>query len=381
MEENTQNNFQNGVNGNMQSNLQNDVNNVEYNINTNMQNNFGDNPNYNPGYNAGYNPNNIQPPKQKKTGLIVLWIILGILALFVIGVVIDIVVKNAAHNNEINDYKNRAAQYLSEKYNEEFEVEFVSEQDKANRCTMDATTTTCGTDKNVREYNFKAKSKATGVEADVTVYKTKDTDEVSVVESKGSRDTSRSIDYQKERKLNTELKPKIEAEVAKYYKSYKVEIGDEDYGTITITINENFVDQTDKVKTCIENVATILKSNITNTAYIKFNDYTYKPSKHNYTITTDEINNIKLAIQSIKQNLKQNYRISGGKYDGITITINGNVKTEYNKNSRVYENLYKELAKYMDVAKESVEFVFNDKTIDIEYYSFSRDSFSSFIGK
>ena len=57
MEENTQNNFRNGVNGNMQSNLQNDVNNVEY------------------------NPNNIQPQKQKKTGLIVLWIILGILAL------------------------------------------------------------------------------------------------------------------------------------------------------------------------------------------------------------------------------------------------------------------------------------------------------------
>lgn len=371
-----ENNVENSINNNMQNNF---GENITNNTQTNVVNNTGNNP----GYNPGYNPNNMGTPKGKKSGLIALWIILGILALVAIGVVIAIVVKNAAHNNEINDYKNRAAQYLSEKYNEEFEVEFVSEQDKANRCTMDATTTTCGTDKNVREYNFKAKSKATGVEADVTVYKTKDTGEVSVVESKGSRNTSRSIDYEKERKLNTELKPKIEAEVAKYYKSYKVEIGDEDYGTITITINENFVDQTDKVKTYIENVVTILKSNTTNTTYtyIKFNDYTYKPSKHNYTITTDEINNIKLAIQSIKQNLKQNYRISGGKYDGITITINGNVKTEYNKNSRAYENLYKELAKYMDVAKESVEFVFNDKTIDIEYYSFSRDSFSSFIGK
>lgn len=170
-----ENNVENSINSNMQNNF---GENVTNNTQTNVVNNTGNNP----GYNPGYNPNNMGTPKRKKTGLIVLWIILGIIALAAVGIGIAIIVKNVTHDNEIKPYKSKVEQYLSQKYNEEFDVKYIEDKNAEVKAPCGNTSISCGKNSNVIEYYFDAKSKNTNKELSVCLTERKDTGKQKIEE-------------------------------------------------------------------------------------------------------------------------------------------------------------------------------------------------------
>ena len=169
MDDNAGNNVQNNLSYNAENNV---PNNMGYNSANDMPNNIQ----YNAGYNVGNNMGNPMPGQKKgKGGLIALWIVLGIVALVVIGIVIAIVAKNIAHENEIRPYQSKVEQYLYSKYNEEFDVKYIKDENAEVKAPCGNSTVSCGTTSNTRYYYFDAKSKRTNIELSVRLEERKDT--------------------------------------------------------------------------------------------------------------------------------------------------------------------------------------------------------------
>jgi len=270
----------------------------------------------------------------------------------------------AANAYGIEGAKEDVSNYLKEKYDIEFSLELVSEGNKGHEITIDATTTTLGHDKKIKQYVFKAEYNS--IQSYVTVWKNLETGEVEINEINGDISNRSDTSY-KLALTRTNIKDQIDLLLKNKYNSYEIKYEDENNSYLKITIPEKVVTNVNQSAETIKNIADITKDSLLTTT-VSFSDFSSR------CFNESEIENVNDEILFLKSiynyiDSKYNKKDYNLNYIGAYMLI---IEFPHNYNS-TESNTIKEVYKMFDEknikeGKNTYRSNFIVKYNGVEYY-------------
>lgn len=285
-------------------------------------------------------------------------------------------------NVEIEEAKQKAEEYLYNRYNQKFNLKLSSTGYKAKESEFDAQTVRCGHDENIKQYVFIGSVDETNFY--ITVWKNIETEEFEIQEVNGEISNEDDRGYELTTKLRNEkeeIKEKLDEMLKNNYTDYEV---DYNYKTayeqehnyegkrINLKFNHSFREE---LKNNLKNINFIidLVQGKDIGIYVKFTDYTQLYKKA-YSDIEDEREKFKKGNE-ICEYLEENYagQYSEVKLSGYSISIKMpiNIKEKYYSiEKEKYSKIFNDLSRLADTVGMEVEVEFNDETASFDslYY-------------
>ena len=321
----------------------------------------------------------------KKDNRRTLLIIFGaILFAFLINYIVRFssdLIKQSQIDNARKEAKQKATEYLYDKYNKNFNLELTSEDFKSNDYDFDATFFECGHNENIREYVFKVSLDNLPTNSYITVWKDLTTNQFEVKEVNGEKNNRTDTSYEFENKLynqKNDIKNDLEKILMDNYGDYKIDY-DYDDNKVKVTFNHSFINELNNDLKNINSLIELLKDKDI-TIMIAFTDFTREYSRNT---KIDEERKVCSLVNQVKLYLDENYRYdySFDLSSAFTIKFSVKIKEKYYSNDKdLYIKLFDYLYNLATTNNEYIILDFIDEEVRLYKYS-SYDSLEKYIIK
>jgi len=321
--------------------------------------------------------------KKKKSGWLILTIILSIVVILVLAtLVLTLIIKDMINYEQQKGMvkpKQMVSEYLYEKYQKNFNVEFSSEGYKSKILTLDGSSGECGHDRNIKEYVFKVSLDNSPIISYITYWENIETGEIEIKEVNGEKSNSIDTSHKRLSKLyseKSEIKSKLDDLLKITYSNFQYTINYEyDYDKIEIVFHHEIFKNIEEDLKFIEKLIPLLQGKETNIKVKFSNDFEREYSSDS---KIEEEKEYFYLVKDFAKTVKENY---SGMYtieqDSAYIVVEIPVNIEqvyYTSKKSVYEKLYSALLEFTNNNSCHIKMKFNDKTISLSHSSKEKET-------
>lgn len=315
----------------------------------------------------------------KKTFIIIVVVLMSVITIismiFAGKIIINELLSEQKNKKEIEFFKQKAIEYMKNKYNIEFTATIESNGFKRHVSGLDGSTFYCGHDRDIKEYIFEVKPNIGNEISYVTIHQNIRTREIDIKETYGSSSTDTSYKLIHELELfKMEIQKIVEQHNVKVEVTNRIDKsinGENDI--IYMNLDYNNIDEINQNMEWLDDIIKLLQGKRTE-IIINFSEVTLKINEKTKTedvkIFYELVKDVDLFI---KENYSETYKLYNKDYDSkysIKIKFDKNLKDEfYGAKMEKYSKIYSYLLQKCKNNNFGFSLEFEDESIHIKRYS------------